>query len=115
MILKFQRSTGVRLWRAGRRQWELWLCPRGEVIPGHTHERMDARIFFLGGGMIFRVWREGGWRERVMGLWSVGKGFLIRAGEVHGAVVTGWFGLFLVSEIWSCEPTSAVVDFRVSA
>lgn len=108
MILRFQNIFGVRLFRVGRFQAELWLCPRGEKIPEHAHDKMDSRITFLGGAMIFTRDKKSiplDWRR-------IGRSFKVRAGQAHGAEVTGRFGLFLNLERWTTAPSSAATDFR---
>ena len=107
MITRFQRCLGVRLLRLGRWQVELWLCPRGEVIPPHTHQYFDGRLVFLAGSMLWTLagqTREVGWRD-VLRCWRV------PAGTNHGATVTGRFGVFLNIEQWQGVPSSAATDF----
>lgn len=108
MITRFQRCLGIRLFRLGRWQAELWLCPRGQVIPPHTHRYFQGRLVFVAGRMEWTLegrTRDVGWRD-VLRSWPV------PAGANHGAVVTGWFGVFLNIERWQGRPTSAATDFE---
>ncbi len=109
MIHRFQRCVGFRLLRLGRWQVELWLCPRGEVIPAHTHSYFDGRLIFLGGRM---RWRMAG-KTKEVGWFDVLRSWKVPAGVSHGATVTGWCGAFLNVERWAVEPTSAAIDFEV--
>ena len=109
LFLQFERARGVRLWRRGHSQAELWYCPRGYTIPEHVHDEMASRITFLGGRMLFR--RD----DRTLHLdWRrLFRTFTVARGQRHGATVTGRFGLFLNHETWlTTTPTSASHDFR---
>ena len=107
MKIRFRRITGFRLFRWGRRQLEVWFCPRGEMIPAHWHDHCDSRLTFLGGGML---WEFNG-RRKLCGWRQIGLTKKIPKGETHAALVTGRFGLFLNWETWDCDPSSAATDF----
>ena len=111
MILKFKRCRGLRVWRWGRVQVELWWCPSLETIPPHTHEEFDGLIVYLAGRMLF--WTET--KSRVIGWRDWLKTLSIPAGTMHGAIGRGRFGcLFLNFERWKHDrPSSAAIDFRV--
>lgn len=110
MILRYQRCRGLRLWRWGRVQLEVWWYPRDEVIPMHCHDEFDSWICHLWG---VARWRRGR-RERLMRCWDIGYARPVAAGEEHGAMSYTW-GMFLNVQRWKHDrPTSASVDFRVS-
>lgn len=108
-MIRFQNCRGVRLFRLGSWQAEVWYCPAGEVIPPHHHEHIDSRIVYLAGQMIFvrdsAVKLMSRWRDRF-------KFLRVRPNQLHYAAVTGRFGLFLNLEHWTGKPTSAAVDFQ---
>jgi len=100
--------TGLRIPLPGRWQAELWLAPRGCVIPPHVHPRIDSRLVFLGGGM--RWWLghrfvDLGWRDAL-------KAWRVPAYQTHGAETTGPFGLFLNLERWMGPKTSAAENLE---
>ena len=102
--------TGVRLPLPGRWQLELWLAPRGVVIPAHTHPHIQSRLIFLGGCMRWQrgsVFRTFDWRH-------IGRSFAVAADVVHGAVTLGRFGLFANLERWVGPKSSAAVDLEIA-
>lgn len=108
MFIRFQRCVGVMVWRWKRTQVEVWFCPRGELVPPHSHRGFDSLIVHLAGRMVF--WAEG--RGRVLNWGDVGWSKLIPAGAEHGLIVRGPFGVFVNFETWKHDgPTSAVDDF----
>ena len=103
--------TGLRIPLPGPWQVELWLAPRGAVIPPHTHPHIVSRLVFLAGRMGWQrgaVSREFNWRD-------FGRSFLVPPDCVHGAVTLGAFGLFLNLEHWlpGAAKTSAAVDLEM--
>lgn len=107
MITRFQRSIGIKLFRFGKTQAELWFCPKGEQLPNHKHEKMRSRIMFVGGGMLFT--RDD--KTITLGIRQTFRTFKVAAGQAHSAVVTGLCGIFLNCETWTEQPTSAAHDF----
>lgn len=73
----------------------------------HTHEHMDSRIIFVAGRMVFR--KEA--RAILLNYRHTFRSFRILAKQLHGAVVTGRFGIFINLELWDATPTSAAHDF----
>lgn len=99
---------GFILFRAGKRQCELWYCRHGEEIEPHVHQKIDSTLVILGGGMDGRI----GGRRGIVGWQDFLRRFHIPAGTVHSAKITGRFCLFLNFERWTGNPTSAAIDFR---
>lgn len=79
----------------------------GENLPVHAHPNMESRIVFLGGRMLFT--RDA--RTIPLGFTKILRSFVVKAGQAHGAIVTGRFGMFLNLEKWLIKPTSAAHDF----
>lgn len=107
MIVRHNRCRGLKLWKWGHTQIELWWCPGGEVIEPHTHEEFDGLIVYLFGSMVF--WtptkrRAIGWRDFL-------KTLKIPSGLAHGAIGRKPGCLFLNFERWKNAPTSAATDF----
>ncbi len=73
----------------------------------HAHARMASRIMFIAGKMVFR--KDD--RAIDLGAAQTFRSFPIAAGQLHGATVTGRFGIFLNLETWNSIPTSAAHDF----
>lgn len=113
MIGPIQRKhgcIGIRLLRVGRRQIEVWFCPRGVTIPDHTHSDIDVTLVMLGGRMQGKI----GDRQGPVGWNDLFRRFEIMAGTVHSAVVTGAFCIFASFETWrkGAAVTSAAIDFN---
>lgn len=101
---------GFTLFRFGKRQLELWYCPKDETIEAHVHDHIHSTLIILGGEM------EGwiGERHGKTGWYDFMRRFHIPAGTVHRAKVTGRFCLFANYEVWTGTPTSAAVDFTAT-
>lgn len=112
MILRHGRCRGIRLFRRGQKQLELWFAPHNEVILTHVHPHIDSTLVFLGGRMVGRI----GNRWGPVGALDFLRCFCIPANVPHSAVVTGWFALFLNWETWKegANVTSAAVDFQAA-
>jgi len=109
IIQRKHGCTGIRLLRIGRRQIEVWFCPRGAKIPDHTHSNIDVTLVMLGGRMQGKI----GDREGPVGWNDLFRRFAISAGTIHSAVVTGSFCMFASFERWcpGSLVTSAAIDF----
>lgn len=112
LIKRRFNCTGLRIPLNRSTQVELWFAPRGAVIPPHTHPHIVSRLMFLAGRMSWQrgnVCREFNWRDTF-------RHFLVPPDCVHGAVVLGWFGLFLNFERWlpGTDMTSAAVDLQLT-
>jgi hypothetical protein len=108
MIVRHNRCRGLKLWKWGRTQIELWWCPALEKIETHTHEEFDGLIVYLAGKMVF--WTPT--KTRVIGWRDFLKTLKIPAGLPHGAIGRWPHGcLFLNFERWKNAPTSASTDF----
>jgi hypothetical protein len=106
VITRFQRCVGIKFFRLWRWQLEVWFCPRGEVIPLHSHQQCDSRITHWWGNVEWML----GDRRRTLGSQNVGWTRHVPAGHVHGAKCHT-FSVFSNLEIWTGQPTSAAVDF----
>ena len=108
MFQRHNRCRGLRVWKWGRWQVELWFCPRGEHIEPHVHKKIDSTIFFIAGHMTGRI------QERIGNLdWPADsfRRFDIPAGVEHEARI-GSFCIFANFERWkSDDVTSACDDF----
>lgn len=102
---KYRGCRGFCLFKLGRIQVELWLCPRGENIYPHVHEHIDSTIIVLKG----RLWGEIGKR---FGTAKKFKSYHIPAGVRHAASMSGYTSVWFINiERWTCDPTSAADDF----
>lgn len=107
MIHRHNKCVGLTLFRFGKRQLEIWWCPKGEEIESHIHQNIDSTLIILGGEM-------DGWigsRHGRTGWYDFLRRFHVPAGTPHRAKVTGSFCLFANYERWSCKPSSAAIDF----
>ena len=109
MIQRKHGCSGIRIFRIGRRQIELWFCPRGMVIPDHVHENIDVTLVILGGKMDGKI----GDRSGRVGWSDMFRRFVVMANTVHSARIVGPFCLFASCEKWKdgVEVTSAATDF----
>jgi hypothetical protein len=110
--------TGITIPLPGRWQVEVWWCPRGAVIPPHTHPHVISHIAMLAGRMRWRVGSEvrevcGPFRRRQTNGRLAWSAYRVEEETVHGATVTGLFGLFLNLERWTGKKTSAATDLRL--
>lgn len=99
LTVQWQQCRGFRLPLGRRWQLEVWHCPEGTVIPGHTHWWLDGWILCLWGRMRWRVGEKtrdvcGPVRLRRSG--GIGLAAApIPAGCPHAASVLGRRGVFL--------------------
>lgn len=101
---------GFTLFRFGKKQAELWYCPKGEIIEPHVHHHIHSTLIMLGGEM------EGwiGERHGKTGWYDFLRRFHIPAGTIHSAKVAGRFCLFANYEVWTGKPSSAAKDFTAA-
>lgn len=106
MILRHGRCLGLRLFRWGRKQLEIWFAPKDERIESHIHQTMDSKIVLLVG----RVWGRNGSKT---GLVHALHSYLIPASTPHSAYALT-VCIFLNFETWkdSNPISSACVDFE---
>jgi len=102
VIVKHNNCTGLTLFRWGRFQIELWICPKGD-IPPHLHSKIDSTIYLLFGSMLGRIGDKVGFPSKL-------KGYKIPAGVVHSATCLS-LCVFANIERWNAEATSAAEDF----
>ena len=115
LINRHDNCVGLRLWKWGQTQIELWFCPKNYNIGRHSHNQQDIEIMFLFGAPHF--WRrENGietsahlrWPRNLLDVFS------IRRGVVH-SFHTGRLPMVVLSiERWQpgVSPTSAATDFQ---
>ncbi len=122
VFLRCFDCTGLRLPLPGPWQAELWWCPKGSVIPEHTHAAFDSRLVFLGGDM---EWSLGNWgrgfygagvacRKKRLTWRNLFKTIRVGRFQPHGARTLGRFGLFLNLERWTGPKTSAAHDLELA-
>lgn len=107
LLRRHNKVRGIRLWKWGNFQVEVWFAPAGEIIEPHVHQNIHSTIVFLAGDMVGRI------QERVGVLkWPADsfRRFRVPAGTVHEARI-GKFCIFANIERWSAPPTSAAEDF----
>lgn len=107
MIRRHNRCRGIRLWKWGRFQIEVWFCPKGEVIETHAHQHIDSKIIVLYGGMWGSIGNRVGSPRRF-------KAFEVPAGVRHGAAISDYqCCIFANVERWKngVDVTSAAEDF----
>lgn len=109
MIERHNRCIGVKLFRLGVWQLELWFAPRGEFIEPHSHRQIDSTLVFLWGHILGTIGDKTGtvsYRDAL-------RRFAIPAGVTHSATVYSPFCLFLNWEKWKTSNiTSAAIDFH---
>ena len=101
---KHKRCRGIRLWKWGRFQIELWWFPQSEEIEPHVHKHIDSNIVLLYGVMSGNIGGQNGFPRT----W---KGYPVPAGVIHSAkAYTNC--IFINIERWTSDDvTSAAVDF----
>lgn len=108
MIERHNRCVGVKLFRLGTRQLELWFCPRQEIIESHSHKHIDSTLIFLWGRILGTIADKTG----IVSYRDTLRRFSIPAGVKHSAIVHSPFCLFLNWEKWTTRNvTSAAIDF----
>lgn len=109
MIERHNRCIGIKLFRYGKFQLELWFAPRGEMIEPHCHPHIDCSLTFLWGSIVGTIGNKTG----PVSYRDILRSFSIPAGVTHSAEVKSAFCLFLNWEKWKSETvTSASIDFQ---
>lgn len=94
--------TGITLFRQGKYQVQMWLCPPGSEIPDHSHPGVDIVQVYLSGQVFLRlngkpiVTPELCATERLNG-----KAIRVRDCDTHGATIGSQGGAFLTIEEWA--------------
>ena len=98
---------GVKLFKLGRIQAELWFCPSSSYIQPHKHPNIDSIfIHLLGKAEIQRDYQA---KKLPWFTWF--EHHRIASNQIHSAIVPrGSIFIFLNIEKWSCEPSSASKD-----
>ena len=109
LVNRHNRCVGITLFRWGRRQAEIWFCPKHEYIEPHHHPNIDSVLVVVAGEMMGKIADKHGlvhWRKDFL------QRFPIPAGIVHSAAV-GMFCVFINFETWKKDKplTSAATDF----
>ena len=113
MLTKFQRCRGLRLFRWGRFQIELWYCPAKELIPWHCHPNIKSTYVHLRGTVNWHKKFEDSILSKEKLLTNRNFGFTYTLTEnVYHAAYTFTPLLFLNIERWACTPSSAAIDFK---
>jgi len=102
------RGRGLRLFRWGNRQLELWWFPAGEVVEDHIHNHAVVRLFFIFGKMVFWSAPTGTKRKT---LTHLGSTLRIPVGVAHGAQIQR-SSIFLTYEKWNDSPTTIAHDIE---
>lgn len=107
MILRHGRCLGLRLFRWGRKQLEVWFAPMDERIEGHCHTQFDSKIVLIFG----RAW---GWNGSKTGNLKKFKVYDVPTQCWHSAYVFNSC-VFFNLETWTGDKpmSSACVDFEV--
>lgn len=119
LIHRYEQALGIRLWRWGFFQIEIWVCAPGYRIKPHSHPDEDIELVFLFGDA--RFFRQQ-WISKVMPFppeefhaqfpRHFGRRFSIRRGVVHWFEVSKHWLVFLNCERWTRKPTSAAEDLK---
>lgn len=109
MINRYEKAMGLRLFKLGRFQMEIWYVPAGYAVPEHYHTDFDSRFLLLfAHNILFR--RNG--RTLLVKWWKhIGKLFAINAGDIHSSDASNFPLIFVNIEIWKHKPTSACKNF----
>ena len=102
------RGRGLRLFRWGNHQLELWWFPAGEVVEDHVHHNALVRLFFVFGKMTFWSAPTGTKRKT---LTKLGSTLRIPLGVAHGARINRP-SVFLTYEKWNDSPTTIAHDIE---
>lgn len=109
MIERHNRCVGVKLFRFGCYQLELWIAPHGEIIEPHSHRHIDSTLVFLCGKILGTI----GDKTGTVSHRDAFRRFSIPAGVTHSAIVQSGFCAFLNWERWkTSNVTSAALDFH---
>ena len=107
--------SGVTLYREGRYQAQLWLCPPDSEITDHAHPNARSIFGLLGGKVRFR---RGGFhvgRSDTELLWLGRAGMLlhqVEPGVSHGATIKGGGAAFFsITEWLDDNPRSVHLDW----
>lgn len=116
LISRYERALGIRLWRWGTFQIELWFAPAGYKIRPHSHPDEDIELVFLFGDAEFARQK---WMQRPELFHATfprhfGRRFSIAAGCVHWFTVSESMLVFVNIERWRRTPTSAAEDLKES-
>lgn len=120
---RHEKCVGLTLWRFGRRNVEIWYCPRGYEIKPHSHpnERIEL-MYIFGKTTFFRRKPDynfaGYWlpqEESFKPKWyHIFRCFTVDYGQIHWFKVSNLPLIFInFSKFWQgYKPTSAAIDFK---
>lgn len=110
MIERHNGCIGLKLFKLGSRQLEIWYAPKDEIVESHSHQHIDSTLVFLWGKIHGRIGDKSG----IVSFSDSLRSFSIPAGVRHSATVLSRFCLFLNWEKWKTRNvTSAAIDFDV--
>ena len=108
ILKKNGHGRGLRLFRWGNRQLELWWFPAGEVVEDHVHQFTSVWLFFVLGRVTFWSAPTGTKRKVVTRFGSM---LTIPRGVAHGAQINRP-SIFLTYEKWNEYPTTIAHDIK---
>ena len=112
MVIRYEKCTGIRLWKIGKRTAELWYISPYYSITPHRHDGEDISLVYLWGVSRFSKLECGciisGTPSRF------GQTFHIPPGTLHWFSTTNTSLIFINLGKWSKEPTSTNDNFQVS-
>lgn len=116
ILNRYGPCWGLRLFRLGKHQIELWFCPSGYQITPHCHPNLDIELFFIWGiKCYFERYKLGGQKDGIMVTFpkSFLKRFTIKNYHFHWFKVSKWPLVFINYERWigAGKPLSASKDF----
>jgi hypothetical protein len=110
----FKSCVGFKLFRLGKYQLELWICPPHKRIELHKHPNEHTYLYFIKGvdTVIFK--KDGlAYREYKLKFPKVlSKIFYLSPSQYHGFEVGNKTLMFLNFQKWLIKPTSACEDFE---
>lgn len=119
LFRRYDVCRGLLLFKFMNRTVELWYCPKGYVIPEHSHPNEDIELMYLFGSTSFYRRRPYGFKlaDSLTLEWcDFGRCFSVPAGWSHWFVVGKLPLVFINFAKWKkgVKPSSASVDFELT-
>lgn len=104
-MAKHNSCKGFRLFKLGKYQVELWMCPCFEYIQPHSHPSIESKIVLLYGTLYGILNGRSGFLK-----WL--KFYTVKSTDVHSGQIGSRGCVFLNFQRWHTKPTSAAINFQ---
>ena len=108
MVEHKYNCTGIKLFKFGPYQLELWICKPLTEIPPHVHPDMDSHIVHLFGKAL--IFKEN--KAKLLKYFSFFNTYDIPKMMRHGFQNMNNTFVFLNFEFWYINPTSASINLK---